>query len=252
MSDLPLLAGGQSRLGLNLTPEQLAQLQTYYEMLVDWNSRINLTSITDYEGVQVRHFLDSFTVGAALLAELPQAGVGNAAVPVAGYRLVDIGTGAGFPGVPLKILWPQIHLTLAESVGKRTAFLKALIAELGLENVEIITARAEALGQDKAHREQYDAVTARAVAALPVLCEYSLPLVKVGGLMLAPKKGDISPEIEGAKKAGPILGGEAPRLHSFVLPGENEERYVVTMSKIKSTPSGYPRRVGLAKSRPLG
>jgi 16S rRNA (guanine527-N7)-methyltransferase len=166
--------------------------------------------------------------------------------------LADIGTGAGFPGVPLKIVWPHIRLMLSDSIGKKTTFLKEVIRLLGLTDVEVLTARAEEIGQDKAHRQRYDAVTARAVASLPVLCEYCLPLTKPGGLMLAPKKGDIAQELREAQVASRVLGGDAPHLYPFTLPGEEEERYVVALRKIKPTPPGYPRRVGLAKSNPLG
>jgi 16S rRNA (guanine527-N7)-methyltransferase len=243
--NMNLLHEGARRLGFDLTPQQIEQFELYYRTLLDWNARINLTSITKHEAMQVRHFLDSLTVGAALRDEL-----GNN--PPAGFSLIDIGTGAGFPGVALEILWPGIHLALADSIAKKTAFLNVLVEALQLKNVTVLTARAEELGQDKIHRQRYDAVTARAVASLPVLCEYCLPLAKVGGLILAPKKGDISHEIEDAKRATAILGGDDPRLHRFTLPGEVGERCVVTIRKTKPTPPGYPRRVGLAKSRPLG
>jgi 16S rRNA (guanine527-N7)-methyltransferase len=242
---------GATRLGLPLTERQLEQFQLYYEMLVDWNSRVNLTAITDYESVQVRHFLDSLTVGAALLDELGK-GASQPKQPPEGFSVIDVGTGGGFPGLPLKILWPHIRLTLADSIGKKTNFLRTVAEVLRLTSVEVVTARAEELGQDKAHRDRYDAATARAVAALPVLCEYCLPLVKVGGQMLAPKKGDISLELEGAKKAAKVLGGGEPRRHSFTLIGEDEARYVIVVDKLRPTPPGYPRRVGLAKTRPLG
>lgn len=242
---MDLLVEGAKELGFELAPGQVEQFQLYYNTLVDWNSRMNLTAITDLEGVQIRHFLDSLTVGAALAAEL-------GGPPPKGFRLADIGTGAGFPGLPLKILWPQIRLTLADSIGKKTTFLREVSKVLGLDEVEVVTARAEAIGQDRKHREQYDAVTARAVASLPVLCEYCLPLVNVGGRFLAPKKGDISHEIAGAKKAWPMLGGKGLAMHRFVLPGESDERVVVVINKVKATPPGYPRRVGLAKARPLG
>jgi 16S rRNA (guanine527-N7)-methyltransferase len=172
--------------------------------------------------------------------------------PPSGFRLLDIGTGAGFPGLPLKIVWPQTRLALTDSIGKKTAFLTEVVRLLGLTHTEVITMRAEELGLNKAHRQRYDAVTARAVASLPVLCEYCLPFVKIGGVMLCPKKGDISLEIEGAKKASRILGGSGPVLHPFVLPGEAEERFVVAIKKIRPTPQGYPRRVGLAKAELLG
>jgi 16S rRNA (guanine527-N7)-methyltransferase len=242
---MPLLIAGARQLGFELSDRQVQQFQFYFETLVDWNSRMNLTAITDLEGVQVRHFLDSLTVGAALVEELR-------GVPPEGFKLADIGTGAGFPGVPLKILWPQIGLVLADSVGKKTTFLKALCGVLGLEGVEVYTARAEEMGQDHQHRERYNAVTARAVASLPVLCEYCLPLARVGGRFLAPKKGDISQEVAETKRASLVLGGDSPCLRPFTLPGEDEERIVVAIKKVKVTPAGYPRRVGLAKSKPLG
>ena len=245
------LAEGARRFGFNLTEHQLDQFQRYYEMLVEWNSRINLTAITDYEAVQVRHVLDSLSVGSVWLGMLTREGE-RAHEPVAGMSLADIGTGAGFPGIPLKIVWPHIRLTLADSIGKKTAFLDALSKELGLEAVEVVTARAEEMGQDKRYRERYDAVTARAVASLPVLCEYCLPLAKVGGVMLAPKKGDISLELQEAKRASKLLGGGQPQAHEVTLSGEEEPRVVVVMRKEKRTPPGYPRRVGLAKQKPLG
>lgn len=240
------LLEGARTLGFDLTARQIEQFEAYYATLVDWNSRINLTAITDPEGVQVRHFLDSLTVGTALRDEMA------APQPKTGFSLIDLGTGAGFPGVPLKIVWPGIRLTLVDSIGKKTTFLKELVTSLGLGGVDVVTARAEELGQDKKHREKYDAVTARAVAALPVLCEYCLPLAKVGGRVAAPKKGDISLELKQAKKASRLVGGGEPTVQRFTLPGEEEERFVVTIEKVKATPPGYPRRVGLAKSRPLG
>jgi 16S rRNA (guanine527-N7)-methyltransferase len=247
---LPVLQAGALELGFSLTARQLEQFQRYFEMLVDWNSRVNLTAITGYEAVQVRHFLDSLSVGAVLVKLRSQANPGEAAPGK--ISLADIGTGAGFPGVPLKILWPHAELTVADSIGKKTAFLSALCLELGLAGVEVVTARAEEMGQDKRHRGRYDVVTARAVASLPVLCEYCLPLAKVGGVMLAPKKGDISQELREAEKSAKLVGGGRPHAHEVKLPGEEEARVVVAVRKVKPTPPGYPRRVGLAKQRPLG
>ncbi|HYP19774.1 MAG TPA: 16S rRNA (guanine(527)-N(7))-methyltransferase RsmG [Chloroflexia bacterium] len=248
---LAILEEGARKLGFTLTPRQLDQFQLYYDTLVDWNSRINLTAITDYDLVQVRHFLDSLTVAAALLSELRGTQPGLAAPPAA-FRLIDIGTGAGFPGVPLKLLWPHIDLTLNDSVGKKTTFLQELARALTLEDVRVVTARAEELGQDKLHRQRYDLVTARAVSALPVLCEYCLPLARVGGRLLAPKKGDISQELSEGKRAARLLGGQLAKTYPFTLPGDEEPRTVICIRKVASTPSGYPRRVGLAKSKPLG
>jgi 16S rRNA (guanine527-N7)-methyltransferase len=252
MSDrLSILAEGARQFGFGLTEHHLSQFQRYYEMLLDWNARINLTAITDYEAVQVRHFLDSLSVGAVWLSLLAGDGQRPQA-PADGMSLADIGTGAGFPGLPLKILWPHLRLTVADSIGKKTSFLTAVCDELGLKDVQIVTARAEDLGQDKRHRERYDAVTARAVASLPILCEYCLPLAKVGGVMLAPKKGDISLELRDAVKASRLLGGTQPEAHEVTLYSEEEPRAIVAIRKAKLTPSGYPRRVGLAKQKPLG
>ncbi len=249
---LPLLVEGAQHLGFTLSSRQVEQFQLYYTTLVDWNNRINLTSITGYDSVQVRHFLDSLTVAAALLSELRASVDPSLQAPPASYRVIDIGTGAGFPGVPLKILWPQIALTLNDSIGKKANFLKELAGVLGLENVGVVTARAEELGLNKAHRQKYDLVTARAVSALPVLCEYCLPLARVRGWMLAPKKGDISLELSEAKVAAKVLGGELRNGREFLLPGDEEARVVVCIRKVASTPPGYPRRIGLAKMQPLG
>ncbi len=248
---LALLEEGARQLGFTLSPRQLDQFQLYYDTLVDWNSRMNLTAITDYDLVQVRHFLDSLTVAAALLSDL-RDGKPPIEAPPADFRVIDIGTGAGFPGVPLKILWPHISLTLNDSIGKKTTFLQELARTLDLSAVEVVTARAEELGQDKAHRQRYDLVTARAVSALPVLCEYCLPLARVGGRLLAPKKGDISQELSEGKRAARLLGGQLARTYPFVLPGDEEPRAVISVRKTAPTPPGYPRRVGLAKTKPLG
>lgn len=249
---LTLLDEGALQLGFTLTGRQLEQFQIYYDTLVDWNSRINLTAITGYDLVQVRHFLDSLTVGAALLSDLGAESKQTVAAPPANFRLIDVGTGAGFPGVPLKILWPHISLALNDSIGKKTTFLQELARVLGLENVEVVTGRAEELGQDKAHRQRYDLVTARAVSALPVLCEYCLPLARLKGRLLAPKKGNISLELSEGRKAAKIVGGQIGKSYPFTLPGDDEPRYVISVRKVAPTPPGYPRRTGLAKTRPLG
>jgi 16S rRNA (guanine527-N7)-methyltransferase len=248
---LDLLAAGAAALGLPLTPEQLDRFATYLAVLLEWNARVNLTAITDPAAVQTRHFVDSLAVGAALLDE--GAGPGAApAVFAGGQGLIDLGTGAGFPGLPLKILWPDLPLTLVDSVGKKTAFLRAVADALGFPDVTVLTGRAEALGQERGRRAAYDVVTARAVAALPVLAEYGLPLCRVGGVTLAPKKGALDAEIAAARRALPRLGGRDLSLFRYTLPGEDEARCVVRMPKVAPTPSGYPRRVGLPAARPLG
>jgi 16S rRNA (guanine527-N7)-methyltransferase len=253
--DLTVLAEGAAGLGLPLSAAQLGQFQAYYATLVEWNARMNLTAITDAEAVQVRHFLDSLTVAAALLrweGTPPGPTAYPAVFQAGGAGLADLGAGAGFPGVPLKILWPQMPLTLVESVGKKTTFLTHLAGVLGLTGVEVVTGRAEALGQDKRHRGRYDVVTARAVAALPVLAEYGLPLCRVGGALLAPKKGDIAPELAAATRAAPLVGGGPPQAFAFRLPGDAADRLVFVLPKVRPTPPGYPRRVGLPDKKPLG
>ncbi|HEY0070087.1 MAG TPA: 16S rRNA (guanine(527)-N(7))-methyltransferase RsmG [Chloroflexia bacterium] len=250
-SRLTLLEEGARQLGFTLNSRQLEQFQLYYDTLVHWNSRMNLTAITDYDLVQVRHFLDSLTVGAALLSELRDDHPAIEAPPD-NFRLIDIGTGAGFPGVPLKILWPHIALTLNDSIGKKTAFLRELTRILDLPGVDVVTARAEELGQDKAHRQRYDLVTARALSTLPVLCEYCLPLARIGGRVLAPKKGDISQELTEGGRAARLLGGRLGKSYPFTLPGDEGPRTVISVRKVAPTPPGYPRRVGLARSQPLG
>ena len=250
---LNLLAAGAEALGLPLTPEQLDRFAIYLDLLVEWNARVNLTAITEPGAVQTRHFVDSLAVGAALIED--EAGAGPSEPPAvfaAGQGLIDLGTGAGFPGLPLKILWPALPLTLVDSVGKKTAFLRAVADALGFPDVIVLTDRAEALGQELGRRATYDVVTARAVAALPVLAEYGLPLCRVGGVTLAPKKGALDEEIAAARRALPRLGGRDLSLYRYTLPGEDEARFIARMPKVAPTPSGYPRRVGLPASRPLG
>ena len=250
---MDVLAAGAAALGLPLDAGQLVRFAAYADLLREWNTRANLTAITDPALVQTRHFVDSLAVGAALLAQV--GGTAGSALPAifaGGRGLIDLGTGAGFPGLPLKILWPDLPVTLVDSIGKKTAFLLAAAETLDLRDVTVLTGRAEALGQDRAHRAAYDVATARAVAALPVLAEYGLPLCRVGGIMFAPKKGDMDAEIAQVEQALPKLGGATVSRYRYVLPGESEERLVVGMPKVAPTPSGYPRRVGLPNKRPLG
>lgn len=205
---------------------------------MEWNARFNLTAVRDVEGVRTKHFLDSLTCVLAWKENSPG-------------RLIDIGTGAGFPGIPLKIIQPAMQLTLVESVGKKADFCRLVVQELGLEKVQVLQARAEDLGQQPAHREQYDWAVARAVANLPVLVEYLLPLVRVGGGILA-QKGEGGPaEAQQAERAIRLLGGRIRVLTPVLLPGIVEERYLVIIDKIARTPPQYPRRVGLAAKKSL-
>ncbi|NJL06268.1 MAG: 16S rRNA (guanine(527)-N(7))-methyltransferase RsmG [Chloroflexaceae bacterium] len=236
--DLPLalLADTAAAWGLPLTPAQLGQFATYATELLRWNSRINLTSITDPEGIVVRHFLDAL-VCARYVPAVPQ-------------RIADVGTGAGVPGIPLKILWGTPHLTLIESVGKKTAFLAHLVGVLGLADVTILTSRAELPAHDPAHREQYDLVVARAVAALPALLEYCLPLARVGGRVLCPKGATIAAEVQSAQAALTTLGGTLNLVDPVHLPGI-EARTMIVVDKRARTPARYPRAVGTPSRHPL-
>jgi 16S rRNA (guanine527-N7)-methyltransferase len=227
----------KSLLGMTLTPRQVSAFELYEQELLEWNSRFNLTAIRDVEGIRSKHFLDSLSCRLAIRDK--QA------------RLIDIGTGAGFPGIPLKIVCRDLRLTLVESVGKKADFCRHIVNLLKLENVEVIQARAEELGQKPAHREQYDWAVARAVANMPALIEYLLPLVKIGGAAIS-QKGESGPaEAHSADKAIRMMGGRLRQLHPVTLPGVAEERYLIVVDKVAATPPQYPRRVGVPAKNPL-
>ena len=231
------MKSGAAALGIRLSVSQIAVFEIYYRELIDWNQRINLTAITDYEEVQAKHFLDSLT--AVLAADFNN------------QTVIDVGTGAGFPGLPLKIAFPHIRLTLLESTEKKTSFLNGLTKKLGLNDVEILTGRAEEFGRAEQYRERFDIVISRAVAALPVLVELCLPFAVMGGMFIAYKKGDISDEVAKAQNAVGILGGETPRLKSVANELLNDGRCLVKIKKIHPTPQQYPRRAGMPGKRPL-
>lgn len=233
-----LLQEAQALLNLRLTQRQAACLQTYEQILLEWNSRMNLTAIRDVQGIRTKHFLDSYT---CLLAwrDAPPA------------SLIDVGSGAGFPGLPLKILYPAMRLTLVDSIGKKVEFCKYVVDALKLDHVTTLKARAEELGQLKAHREQYDWAVARAVANMSILAEYLLPLVRVGGAALA-QKGESAPaEAHASERAIKLLGGRLRQLIPITLPGVAEERFLVVVDKVAATPRNYPRRVGVPSKEPL-
>ena len=224
--------------GLNLSARQMAQLALYERELLSWNEKFNLTAIRDVEGIRAKHFLDSLSCSLAWKEQHPR-------------RLIDIGTGAGFPGIVLKLIYPSMKLTLVESVGKKANFCSHIVQVLELENVEVLSVRAEDVGQDARHREKYDWAVARAVAVLPVLAEYLLPLVKVGGGILA-QKGESGPaESNLAKNAFKLLGGQLRQLIKVELPGVADERYLVVVDKIAASPKSYPRKAGLPSKKPL-
>ncbi len=225
-------------LGVRLSARQLAQFQRYEKELLEWNARFNLTAIREPEAIRSKHFLDSLTCMLAWRDNPPTS-------------LIDVGSGAGFPGIPLKILYPNLALTLIESVGKKAEFCRHAAAALGMESVEVIQARAEEIGQIGKHRERYDWAVARAVANMPILVEYLLPLVRVGGGMLA-QKGESGPaETHASERAVRLLGGQLRQLTKVNLPGVVEDRYLVVIDKIAATPSNYPRRVGIPSKKPL-
>lgn len=222
--------------GISLDERMLADFETYAALMLDWNTRLNLTAITDREGIIVKHFLDSLLLLRAL--DLP----GNAS-------LIDVGTGAGFPGVPLKIVRPDLELTLLDSLQKRVRFLQELSDVLGQQN-RVLHGRAEERGRDPGMREGFDIATARAVAALPVLCEYCLPFVRVGGTFAALKGWDVDEEARGAANALKLLGGEVVGIRRFTLPLDNR-RSIVLVRKRSQTPPKYPRISAKIKGAPL-
>ena len=225
-------------LGIRLTPRQIACFERYEKELLEWNARFNLTAIRETEGIRAKHFLDSLTCMLAWRDAPPAS-------------LIDIGTGAGFPGIPLKILYPALSLVLVESVGKKAEFCRHVAAALGLERVEVIQSRAEEVGQMAKYRERFDWAVARAVANLPILVEYLAPLVRVGGGVLA-QKGESGPaEAHASEKAIHLLGGRMRQLIKVDLPGVAEERYLVVIDKVAATPPNYPRRVGIPSKKPL-
>lgn len=225
-------------LGIRLSDEQRAAFDLYARELLEWNRRFNLTTITDPEQIRIKHFLDSLSCWRAMRETPPGS-------------LVDIGAGAGFPGIPLKILKPDIHMALVEATAKKTGFLLHMVQFLRQEGVHVATTRAEEFGHMPAHRESFDWAVARAVAPLPVLVEYMLPLVKLGGHALAQKGKDAAAEVEAAKVAISKLGGELSDLKKVVVPGLDEDRYLVIIKKISPTPETYPRRPGVPSKRPL-
>lgn len=227
-----------SQFGVRLNARQLEAFDWYAAELQSWNQRFNLTSVTDREQIEIKHFLDSLS---CLRVMHPEPGA----------RIVDIGTGAGFPGIPIRIACPQVHMLLVESIGKKAQFCQHIVDELELTNVAVIHSRAEQVGRLPEYREQFDWALARAVANLPTLLEYLLPLVKVGGGAIA-QKGDTAPaEAQSARVAMQVLGGELEEIIPVELPGVAETRHLVVMRKSAATPEKYPRRPGVPGKRPL-
>ncbi len=236
--NLQLAAQAAATLGLRLTVQQQQQFEQYLRLLLAWNEHINLTAIREPADIVTRHFLDSLSCS-LVMDNLNES------------DLIDVGTGAGFPGLPLKILFPSMRLTLVDSVTKKTSFLRQVVAELGLTEVQIVTERAENLGRLPEHRDGYDWAVARAVAELRVLLEYLLPLCRLGGHVLAQKGESAQQEVKAATDALRLLGGELKSLQPVQLPGRAQPHYLVVIAKTAATPERYPRRVGVPGKRPL-
>lgn len=223
-------------LGVRFLVEQTEQFFEYMTLLIEWNEKMNLTAITDPEGIILKHFIDSITI----LKELEDDS-----------KIVDVGTGAGFPGIPLSIMNPTLKITLVDSLNKRLVFLQEVINKLNLKNVKIVHARAEEFGQNKKYRESFDVSTSRAVANLSTLSEYLIPLVKVGGKVISMKASDAKQELNEAKKAIEVLGGIVEKVDEFNLPQSDIGRTVIIIKKDKNTPNKYPRKPGTPSKEPI-
>ena len=253
MKAMARLEEGACQLGMRLTAEHTGLFQRYYEELVEWNRRFNLTTVVGYEEVQLRHFLDSLSCLLALPGWSRE--VVGCELPIVcqpqPWQCLDVGAGAGFPGVPLKIVCPELRLTLLEATRKKVEFLLHLVDELGLKGVEVIWERAEALGRNPNYRERFDVVVARAVADLPVLSEFCLPFCRIGGRFIAQKGPEAEREVDEARLAMERLGGRLREVKEIALPGQRQRRTLVVIDKVMPTPAAYPRRPGIPAKRPL-
>ena len=237
---MELLVKGAAELGLCLTPGQVESFRVYHRELAVWNQRMNLTAIVDPEEAQVRHFVDSLTVARVLTGPVRDHG-----------RMLDVGAGAGFPGLPLKLMFPGMHLSMLDSVGKKTSFLEHMVETLGLEDVDIYNGRAEDLALRPELRESFDVVVSRGVARMRVLMEYTLPYCRVGGIVVTLKKGGIEPEVSDALHAMDVLAGSIREMRGVTVDGLDDGRALVVVDKVKPTPAKFPRRPGMPAKRPL-
>lgn len=229
---------GCSDLGISLSDRQVRQFDIYYHMMAEKNKVMNLTAITEFEEVVSKHYLDSLLV----VRHADMSKVSN---------ILDMGTGAGFPGIPLKIVFPQIHMTLADSLNKRILFLNEVIEKCHLDGIDTVHARAEEMGRNKAYREKYDLVVSRAVANLSTLTEYCLPFVRKGGMFISYKAADVEDEFRAAEKAIAGLGGKCKNPVYDRVPHTDLERSFIIISKVKNTPARYPRKAGLPSKEPI-
>ena len=226
-------------LGLVLNKKQKEQFDQYYNLLIEWNKVMNLTAITDYDQVNLKHFTDSLTIVKVISMEKME-------------NMIDVGTGAGFPGIPIKIMFPHLKVVLLDSLNKRVKFLNTVIEELGLKDISAVHGRAEDIGKNKLYREKFDLCVSRAVANLSTLCEYCLPFVGITGSFVSYKSADSEEEIKNAEGAVKILGGKIDGIEKFTLPETEIGRALVKIVKIKSTPEKYPRKAGLPSKEPIG
>lgn len=224
--------------GIELSTEQKQQFDTYFKTLVEWNEKMNLTAITDQPSVYLKHFYDS--ISAAFYVDFTKV-----------TSLCDVGAGAGFPSIPIKICFPHLHITIVDSLNKRIQFLNHLSNELGLKNMNFVHSRAEDFGRNPQYREAFDLVTARAVARMSVLSELCVPLVKEGGQFVAMKAASGEDELKDAKKALSVLGVKLNEEFNFVLPVEESDRVIFTFDKVKATPKKYPRKPGMPNKMPI-
>lgn len=227
------------KINVKLDAHQLEQFQKYYELLVEWNKVMNLTAITEKEDVIIKHFADSLLLAKYLNLKRP-------------LSVIDVGTGAGFPGIPLKIAFPELTVTLLDSLNKRVKFLNTVISELGLENVQAIHCRAEDAGKNALYRETFDVAVSRAVANLASLSEFCLPFVKTGGYFISYKASGLEDEMHAGKQAIRILGGQVENIFRLTIPDTDIERCFVFVKKQSETPQEYPRKAGTASKKPLG
>ncbi len=237
---MQIMTQGCAELGIHLTEEQEQQFTDYYHLLIEWNQKVNLTGITEYDDVIKKHFLDSLCL--VKLSGFDQSKI---------KKIVDVGTGAGFPGIPLKIIFSDLEVTLLDSLNKRIKFLEALTEKLDLKNVQAIHGRAEDFGRDPAYREKFDLCVSRAVANLSVLAEYCMPLVRVGGSFVAYKSGKIQEELESSQNAIRLLGGKIQEKINFHVPESDMARTLISIKKEKNTSKKYPRKSGVPGKLPL-
>lgn len=224
------------KIDINLTNKQLNEFYTYMNLLIEWNKNINLTAITEPEEIIKKHFIDSLTISKNIQKD---------------SSIIDVGTGAGFPGIPLKIVREDINVVLLDALNKRLNFLNEVIKENKLENIETVHFRAEEIGKNKKYREKYDIATSRAVAQLNILVEYLLPLVKIGGKCICMKGSNVEEELKNSKKAINLLGGEIEKIEEFILPDSDIKRNVIIIKKVNSTPAKYPRKPGTPAKEPI-